>query len=282
MKIAHLADIHFGKIAFSDIVPALLEDVRSCRPDLVVVAGDLTQRARLKEYRKAAAMLQAFALPVLVVPGNHDVYPWWFPLHRLCFSLGRYRKFITNDLSPTWEKDGVAVLGINSASGWMIQRGWCTGAERTRIHHFFSSRPPEDFCILVVHHPLTTMQDCCARDVALGGKQTLRAAAYAGVDLILCGHWHLSYTGMCSDDMVIGVTGTVTSNRWRLPQHECNQYHVLEILSDHFLVRERRYNVREKRYAEVRHHRFERTGALVTADGESTSQKTTLTERANQ
>jgi 3',5'-cyclic AMP phosphodiesterase CpdA len=70
--IAHISDLHFGA-EIPAVVEALAEDVAAAKPDLVAVSGDLTQRARHREYAAAAAFLRALPAPVLAVPGNHDV-----------------------------------------------------------------------------------------------------------------------------------------------------------------------------------------------------------------
>ncbi|MEO0560121.1 MAG: metallophosphoesterase [Bacteroidota bacterium] len=102
LKIAHLSDIHFGRIAHPAIVSAIVADVNAAGVDLVVASGDLTQRARTHEYEAARAMLDAFEAPVLAVPGNHDVRAWWHnPFERVWRSSKRFKRFITEDLTPS-------------------------------------------------------------------------------------------------------------------------------------------------------------------------------------
>ena len=71
-KIVHLSDLHFGRVDAE-----LLEPLRLCvekiAPHLVVVSGDLTQRAKPEQFCEAKAFLDTLPLPQLVVPGNHDV-----------------------------------------------------------------------------------------------------------------------------------------------------------------------------------------------------------------
>ena len=70
-RIAHLSDIHFGA---NDprIVAAATAWVESRRPDLIIISGDLTQRARLDQFEQASAWinrLRQSGLVVLVIPG---------------------------------------------------------------------------------------------------------------------------------------------------------------------------------------------------------------------
>src|SRR4051794_5611299 len=109
--IVHLSDLHFGRVD-PLVVDALRGTVNTLAPDLVVVSGDFTQRARGKQFRKARAFIEALPRPQLVIPGNHDV-----PMHnvfaRFFNPLGRYRKHITTDLQPTYEDDEVVVIGTD-------------------------------------------------------------------------------------------------------------------------------------------------------------------------
>ena len=91
IRLANLSDVHFGKISHPGIVEALVEEVNAARMDLVVVSGDLTQRATDDQYRDAEAMLDAFQAPVLVVPGNHDVRQFWHnPIERVITPTVRF------------------------------------------------------------------------------------------------------------------------------------------------------------------------------------------------
>ena len=88
--IAHISDIHFGRID-PPIVEAIVADISSMSPSLVVISGDLTQRARAGQFRDAAAFLARLPKPQLVVPGNHDI-PLFDVFSRFFSPLGNYRK----------------------------------------------------------------------------------------------------------------------------------------------------------------------------------------------
>src|SRR3546814_280356 len=95
------------------------------RPELVVVSGDFTQLARIDQYEEAGAFvdrLEAGGLPVLGVPGNHDV-PLYDVVRRFVRPLSRYRRYIDEELCPWFESERLAVLGINTARSLTIKDG---------------------------------------------------------------------------------------------------------------------------------------------------------------
>src|SRR5437868_11294779 len=112
--IAHLSDLHFGRIDRA-VLDVLEGEVTARRPDLVVVSGDLTQRARTSEFRNARKFLDELTFPQIVVPGNHDVVPMYYPLERWRAPLQKFRRYITDDLVPFYADGEIAVLGINTA-----------------------------------------------------------------------------------------------------------------------------------------------------------------------
>ena len=263
MKIAHLSDIHFGRIAQPGIVEHIVADVNANKPDLVAVSGDLTQRARTEQFEDAAAMIDGFEAPVIVVPGNHDVYAWWYPLARLFNPLSRYCRYITDDLLPTYEGDGMAVLGVSSATGRTIKGGHITTESRDRIRSFFGAQPPERFKVLVVHHHLTKIQALGPHDVAKEAKDTLAAAAETGVDLILCGHLHISHvhpfeTVPGVHRVVIVSAGTATSTRGRRTNRRTNFYNLIRVTPDDFTIEERRYDPDDTSFVTDAQARFDR------------------------
>lgn len=261
MTIAHISDLHFGRIAHPGIVQALVDEVNAARVDLVVLSGDLTQRARPREYEAAQDLLAAVEPPTLVVPGNHDVYPWWRPIRRLWTPLRRYKQAITDNLAPAVEADGVAVLGIATAHGATIKGGRITDGDRAAIRDYFADVPGTAFRVLVLHHHLTKIRAIGPHDVARQARKTLDAAAAAGVHLILCGHLHVSHIETLAVDhhrIVVASAGTATSNRWREPTGPVNFYNRITVDSASFAIEERRFVPGEARFVRDGVTRFER------------------------
>src|SRR5690625_4756301 len=173
MTIVHLSDLLFVKIAHPRIVDALVAALNRLRTTLVTISGDLTQRARPHEYEAAAEMIDAIEAPVLVVPGNHDVYPWWRPVSRIFNPLKRYRRYVSSDLAPTFVEDGLSVLGVNSAHGRTIKGGRIGSEMRRTIDAHFDGPAAGIFKVLVVHHHLTRIQALGPHDIARNARQTL-------------------------------------------------------------------------------------------------------------
>jgi 3',5'-cyclic AMP phosphodiesterase CpdA len=263
MTIAHLSDLHFGRIAHPGIVEALVREVNDETVDLAVLSGDLTQRARPSEFKGALRMLDAIEGPILVVPGNHDVYPWWRPYRRLATPLRRYREYVTDDLAPTFAADGVRVLGLSSAYGATIKGGRVGPADREALRDYFASMAPDTFKVLVLHHHLTEIRSLGPHDVAGQARKTLDTAVEVGVELILCGHLHISHIEPLTiiprtRRIVVASAGTATSNRWRSPQGPTNFYNRISIDEEAFHIEERRYVPAEETFVQDSTTRFER------------------------
>ena len=264
-RIAHLTDIHFGRITRPEIVNVVIEEVNASAVDLVVVSGDLTQRARPRQYEAAVAMLEAFTAPVMVVPGNHDVYPWWRPWLRLFRPLRRYKHY-AGALMPTYERNSMAVLGINSAYGWTVKGGWIGAEGRARIASFFADRGTGVFNILVVHHNLVPVEGVGRRGVTRRGRPAFEAAAQAGVDLILSGHFHISHiepveVASSRRRLVLVHAGTTTSDRGRGPHHGANYYNVVAVTPERFSIEERRYDPEAQQFKPAGLTHFDRIGS---------------------
>lgn len=246
MTIAHLSDLHFGRISHPGVVDALVNEVNERTVDLVVMSGDLTQRARPSEFEAARETLEAIQAPTIVVPGNHDIYPWWRPFRRLRSPLKRYRRYITDDLAPTFGTESTAVLGLSSPFGATVKGGRLGPRDRETIRNYFGAVADGRFKVLVVHHHLTRIRSIGPHDVAGQARKALNTAADVGVDLILCGHLHVSHIEPIDvipgkKRLVIASAGTATSNRWRYPTGPVNFYNVITVEPDAFRVEERRY-----------------------------------------
>lgn len=224
-RIAHLSDLHFGR-EDPRIVDATIEWLSAHRPDLVVISGDFTQRARVAQFRAAAAYLErlrAAGLRVLAIPGNHDV-PLYDVIRRFAAPLDRYRRYIATELCPWYEDDAVAVLGINTARSLTIKDGRINRDQMRMVRSRFAGVAPSKTRLLVTHHPLFAMP------IGEGGElseavgrhdDAVKAVSQAGIHIALAGHFHRTYAEaaqkMVEDagGALVIQAGTATSTRLR-------------------------------------------------------------------
>ncbi len=270
LTLAHLSDVHFGRISHPRIVQTLIDEVNGADIDLVVVSGDLTQRARKRQFVEARAMLDAFEPPVIVVPGNHDVRAWWHnPFDRLWRSSRRFRTYVSDDVTPQFATDGLAAFGLNSAHGWTIKGGRIRPEHVEEMEAFFARQPPDAFRVLTLHHHLLLLEGLDNVDVSRDARLALDAARRVRVDLVLCGHLHTSHVapvelteptagdpgGHC---VVIASAGTATSSRGRGPDADVNFYNWIRVEETTFTVEERRFDPASETFRPERETTFER------------------------
>lgn len=188
--LVHLSDLHFGRTDPS-VVPAVLATVDSLAPDLVVVSGDLTQRARVREYRAARAFLDRLPQPLIVVPGNHDI-ALFDPLRRFLWPLVRWKRFISTDLAPHYEDDEVVILGLNTARSFTWKDGRISKEQRQLLEERLGDPQDERFKVVVTHHPFLPPPHRPDAALVGGAEETLHILRAGDVDMILSGHYHHS------------------------------------------------------------------------------------------
>ncbi len=224
-RIAHLSDIHFGAHD-PQIVAATEAWLKARQPDLVVISGDFTQRARVGQFRQASAYLgrlRAAGLPLLVVPGNHDV-PLYDVLTRFAAPLRRYCKYVGSDMFPWFETDTVAMLGLNTARSLTIKAGRINRDQIAILQDRFAAVAPGKTRILVTHHPLYAMPigDGGTLSEAVGRhRDAVTAVCKAGVHIALAGHFHRTYAESArkmverAGSTLVIQAGTAASTRLR-------------------------------------------------------------------
>jgi 3',5'-cyclic AMP phosphodiesterase CpdA len=230
-RIAHISDLHFGRHD-QTIVEGLARDLAALAPDLLVVSGDLTQRARRHEFAAARALLDQLALPMLVVPGNHDI-PLYNLGRRFIGPLRRYRRYITTVRQPSFCDAELAVVGLDTARALVISGGRINADQLAEVRALFQRLPSDCLRIIVTHHPLMAPPD--RPMMPLVGRAEAAAACFAetGVDLVLAGHFHDSFTadlkqqypGLSRSILVVHA-GTATSTRTRAAPNAFNMIEV--------------------------------------------------------
>ena len=229
--LVHLSDIHFGRVD-EKIIDPLIQAVCEVNPTVVAVSGDLTQRARSLEFKEARAFLDALPRPQIVVPGNHDI-----PLHnvfsRFARPLHKYRRYISEDLSPSYADDELAVLGINTARSLTVKGGRINDSQVTWLREKLSAFGPDLIKIVVTHHPFDLPEGHREQDLVGRAQAAIGALAGCGADIFLAGHLHVTHTGNTATryksggrSALIVQAGTAASTRGR---GEANSFNVIRL-----------------------------------------------------
>ena len=232
-RLIHLSDLHFGAHD-PRLVDAVAARVDEEKPDLVVISGDFTQRARTEQFKLACEFLDRLreaGHDVLAVPGNHDV-PLYDVFRRFLSPLTRYKRYIDDTLCPVHELAGVTVVGINTARSLTFSDGRINEEQMKFIRETFGRSAPNALRVLVTHHPLFALPVGETGEVkrAVGRSDlALDAAAESGVDVLLAGHHHTASTHSARDlvtragPALVVQAGTATSVRLRDEEQSFNR-----------------------------------------------------------
>ena len=260
--IVHLSDLHFGRIDQAIIEP-LSATVAELAPDVVVVSGDLTQRARAEQFQEAREFLDELPHPQIIVPGNHDV-PLYNIFQRFLEPLDKYRRYITDDLEPFYADDEIAVLGINTARSLTIKDGRVNEGQVARIRERLCPYADEVTKFIVTHHPFD-IPEGHEREADLVGRaqMAMEALANCGADVLLSGHLHVSHTGHTAKrykisgySALVVQAGTATSNRVR---GESNSFNVIRLKHPHIQVERRVWQPEAGQFARANAETFRHT-----------------------
>jgi 3',5'-cyclic AMP phosphodiesterase CpdA len=228
--IVHLSDLHFGRTD-PGLPEALSREVKAAAPDIVVVSGDLTQRARPEEFRLAREFLATLPTPQIVVPGNHDVPLYNLPM-RAFWPLARYKRHISRDVEPFFSDGEIAVAGLNTARSLTIKNGRVNWRQVSSLCAGLQTQPDGVVRIVVTHHPFET-SDAGAENIVGRAAMAMAAFSTCRIDLILSGHLHVNRVFSSAARYRIGdysalllQAGTAISSRRR---EEPNSFNILRV-----------------------------------------------------
>jgi len=242
-RIVHISDLHFGKQDHS-IVEHLLNDINRFNPNLVVISGDLTQRAKSKQYKEATDFLYKLDSPIIAVPGNHDI-SLWNVFRRFFNPLKRFRNYITDKEFPAYKDENMTILGVNSARSLTIMGGRLSKNQIDHLKDYFCKIPEAQFKGIVIHHNLIPSDNIRSRKLMGKSKKFLSELKECGIDMVFSGHIHQFYSGDIqtyfkdSDSIILVQAGTALYSRNRKDK---NSYNYIEITNDVIKIRVMEYN----------------------------------------
>lgn len=231
-KIVHLSDLHFGRVDTALLDP-LRRRIEALAPDLIVVSGDLTQRAKIGQFKEARAWLDSLPRPQLIVPGNHDV-PLYNVFMRFARPFARYKRNVSADLEPSFIDGEIAVVGVNTARSLVFKGGRINEEQVARVKALLCPLPGTVTKILVTHHPFDVPKGVDEDGHLVGrAKKALEALSGCGADVLLAGHMHATHVGHTADryripgiSALVVQAGTATSTRAR---GETNSFNLMRI-----------------------------------------------------
>lgn len=260
--IVHISDLHFPLVD-PHVISTLANTINGLAPDLVVISGDLTQRARRSQFKKAAAFFDALTPTRLVVPGNHDVPMFNIPM-RLLMPFWEYRRYISENLEPVFEDSEMMVVGLNSVRTVLFSdEGRLNITQADRGAERISRAADGVIKIIVTHHPFDVPQGE-PQDKMIGrSRMAMERLAHVGTDIFLAGHLHVSHVGgtatrykIAGHSALLVQAGTMSTRE----RGEPNTFNVIRIVnSEHVTIDRLAWNAAASSFLPCWHGEFQQS-----------------------
>lgn len=276
LKILHISDLHFGPPYRPSVGEALLHTAGQMNPDVIVVSGDLTQRAKPEQFAAAAEFLARLPVaPRLIIPGNHDV-PLYRVTERFLDPHGLYRKYISEELNPVLRVDGAVIVGLDTTSPYRnITNGRIHSWQLDKCSDAMRDAPLDTAKIVVAHHHFAPAPDYLHDWTMPKARRAIERFVDLGVEMILGGHLHRAYIGNSLDfypgshrerGIIIVQSGTSTSRRGRGREREKNSFNLIEVSRSTHSVTHYVYFNEVHGFTPLSRHQFPRPGQHFEGD----------------
>ncbi|RYZ02998.1 MAG: metallophosphoesterase [Myxococcales bacterium] len=188
----HVSDPHFGTER-APVVQALARLELELEPDLLVLSGDVTQRARSAEFAAAKAFIEKLSVRrVLAIPGNHDI-PLFNVAARAASPYAGFQRAFGPELEPSSSDADCLVLGVKTTRRYRHVDGEISEEQRERIAKRLREASPAQLRVVVLHQPVAVPRPAEQKNVVHGHAAAVRSWSEAGADVLLAGHIHLPF-----------------------------------------------------------------------------------------
>lgn len=235
-RLIHVSDLHAGPPFDPRAAERLAQITHELAPDLLVISGDLVQRADFpNQWWEILACIATLPQPRLIVPGNHDV-PLFNFARRLISPLSIYRHYISPDVNPVFQRPGLVVAGASSAQGRTVDGGWLGAAQMAALERAFAPHGPATCKVAVWHHPLVMPPGAARNRTLENAPEAARLLDRLGVDILLCGHLHTTFISSTRSIMpglergtITCQSGTSSSTRGHGDEHYQNSFNMIDL-----------------------------------------------------
>ena len=185
----HLSDLHFGTER-PECIRAIQKFCIELQPEVVVVSGDLTQRAKFREFLACKQFLESLKIPYFVVPGNHDI-PLYHLWNRAFRPFGLYQLFF-GSLENTLVTQHFYLIGMNSIRRRYHTRGSISLEQIQKVDQQLMQAPANKLKIIVSHQPFyTAKENHHLKDCPALGQFAIQEWGKHQLYALLHGHLHL-------------------------------------------------------------------------------------------
>ena len=191
-RLLQISDTHFGTEQ-PHVMQALLALAHAEKPDVLVLSGDITQRASAAEFSRARKFCDQLGIArMLSLPGNHDI-PLFNIFSRLFYPYAAYLRAFGPELEPQLQTASLCILGVKTTRRWRHKNGQISSEQIKRVCAQLANAKPEQLRVVVVHQPVHVLRTSDEHDRLQGWEPAVRAWAEAGADMVMGGHIHLPY-----------------------------------------------------------------------------------------
>ncbi|QDP73177.1 metallophosphoesterase [Legionella israelensis] len=237
MKIVHISDLHFG-LHDQSLIKPFLEDIFTLHPDVILISGDLTQRAKHWQFVEARFFFRELPGNVLIVPGNHDI-PFYNPVARLLKPFKRFEQYVSAEFGCIYTDENVRILGLNSVNPQRIKNGKLHEEDFNKINTFFSKNA-ETLNILFFHHNFDSVYDF--HKPLENADQLLECLKSSPVNIVCTGHLHYSNLALFKKkQQQVGLILHGGSLFCKRSKDLLNSYFVLEVIEQECTIHWRAY-----------------------------------------